>query len=124
MPGGFRLTIREGPRVRRARFGTLPEALDELEARLRPVSERVDLPTIDLRVRRFEPVVQVAARAEVSGPGRLLPRIRAGADVRGDGSVEAWTGRVRRRVVAQEADESPYDALRRVLDAQSASAGP
>ena len=124
MPGGFRLTIREGPRVRRTRFATLPEALDELEARLRPVSERVDMPAIDLRVRRFEPVVRVAARADVSGPGRLLPRIRAGADVRGDGSVEAWTGSVRRRLVEQQAGESPYDALRRVLDPQSVSAGP
>jgi hypothetical protein len=64
-------------------------------------------------IRRLEPVQIVVARLALSGPGRL----RAGIDVRGDGSSEAFTGRMRRRVVEQRGGESPYDALRRELRA-------
>jgi hypothetical protein len=61
--------------------------------------------------REFEPVSQVVARAEVSGPRRL----RAGIDLRGDGSTEAWTGRVFRRLVEQQPGEDAYATLRRTL---------
>jgi hypothetical protein len=59
----------------------------------------------------MDPVQQVIARLELSGPRRL----RAGIDVRGDGSTEGYTGRLRRRLVEQRKGESPYDALRRAI---------
>ncbi len=107
----FRVTVRAGSEVRRERFESLDEALDDLEREARVLSQGERRGTVDLRYREFAPVAQVAARVEVSGPGRL----HAGVDVRGDGSAEAFTGRIRRRLVEQRDGESPYDALRRAL---------
>ncbi|MFL5817486.1 MAG: hypothetical protein ACJ76L_07785 [Conexibacter sp.] len=113
----FRLTVREGPRVSRARHERLEEALEDLAAHASRLSQRSPREAIDLPTRRFEPIAQVVARAELSGPQRLLPRVRAGIDVRGDGSAEAWVGRTSRQVVEQQDGESALAALRRVLDA-------
>lgn len=115
MAASYRLLVREGPRVTRARHASLDEALLDLAAHVSRLSERPPREAVDLPTRRFEPIAQVVARAELSGPQRLLPRVRAGIDVRGDGSAEAWTGRTSRQVVTQEDGESAMAALRRVL---------
>jgi hypothetical protein len=108
----YTLTIRQGPKVRRERFSDLAAALRAVEERGRELERAADAPVVGGGlIRRFEPVQQVVGRLELSGPGRL----RAGVDVRGDGSSEAFTGRVRRKLVEQRRRESPYDALRRVL---------
>jgi hypothetical protein len=110
----WRVTVRTGPTVERLPAETLGEALDTLELHARAAANTERRAPVDTRVRRYEPGDQVAVRAEVRGPG-----VSAGVDVRGDGSVGAWTGRIRRRALAQEDGESPYEALRRALQSTS-----
>jgi hypothetical protein len=108
----YTLTIRARSRARKERFDELDAALAALEQRGRELQEAAqERPAGGTLMRRLEPVQIVVGRLELSGPGRL----RAGVDVRGDGSSEAFTGRMRRQVVAQRGGESPYDALRRRL---------
>lgn len=91
---------------------TLDSALEEMERHGRELERTAGSAGVGGRViRRLEPVQQVAGRIELAGPGR----VRAGVDVRGDGSTEAFTGRIRRRLVEQGRGESAYDALRREL---------
>ena len=100
--------------MRKEQRAGLGEALDALEQEARVIAQTADGRAHGgTLIRRLQPVQIVVARLELTGPGRL----RAGVDVRGDGSSEAFTGRVRRRVVEQRDDESPYDALRRELSA-------
>jgi hypothetical protein len=111
LAASYRVTVREGPRVTRERFDELGAALDALEAYGRELEQSTDAKPIGSPLgRTYEPVQQVAARLELKGP-----RMRAGVDVRGDGSSEAFTGRLRRSLVVQRGGESPYEALRREL---------
>jgi hypothetical protein len=108
----YTLTIRQGPKVTRERYAELEDAIGAVEARGRELERGADARAVGGGlIRRIEPVQQVVARLELSGPGRL----RAGVDVRGDGSSEAFTGRVRRRLVEQRKGEDAYGALRRAL---------
>jgi len=95
----------------------LADAIDVLEMELRALGPAARRKPAKAFVREIAPVAQVAARGELSGPGRLRPSVRAGADVRGDGSIEAYRGRVQREVIALQRGESAFDALRRVLGA-------
>jgi hypothetical protein len=109
----YRVVVRSGPRVERLEAASLDAAIELIEARATALADGPTAAPVELRYKTFEPVAQVAHRIELSGPRRL----HAGVDVRGDGSVEAWTGKLRRRLVEQEPDESAYDALRRTLGA-------
>ena len=108
----YRITVRSGAKVRSERAGDLGDALHAIERHGRELEDGASARAVGgALIRKFEPVQQVVGRIELSGPGRL----RAGVDVRGDGSAEAFTGRLRRKLVVQRAGESPYDALRREL---------
>ena len=110
MAASQRLTVRLKGRVERERFGSLEEALDALESRGRELQRTTRSQPVDTKVLgRYEPAQQVAARLELAG--------RGGVDIRGDGSAVAYTGKLRRRLLQERATESPYDALRRALDA-------
>jgi len=83
-----------------------------VESSARDLSDSADAKPVETLIfRNFDPVQQVVARVELSGPRRL----RAGIDVRGDGSVESYTGRLRRQLIRLRAEESPYQALRRTV---------
>jgi hypothetical protein len=108
----YRLTVRKGSKVARRRFERLEDALQAVEKRGRELERGADARAVGgTLIRRMEPVQQVVGRLELAGPKGL----RAGVDVRGDGSSEAYTGRLRRRVVEHDEGESAYDALRRAL---------
>ena len=113
LPGiGYTLTIRKGPKVTRERYNELGAALGALERAGVEIEGSADArPEGGTFMRKITPVQQVVGRLELSGAGRL----RAGVDVRGDGSSEAYTGRVRRRLIEGRPGESAYDALRRQL---------
>jgi hypothetical protein len=108
----YRLTVRSRAKVRKERYADLGAALAAVERIGAELADGADARPVGGQVlRRIEPVQQVVARIEIAGPGRL----RAGIDVRGDGSSEAFTGRVRRRLVEQRRGEDAYGALRREL---------
>ena len=117
MADAFTLTIRAGPKVRKTQHPGLDDALSELEREGRQLEAGAhEGPAGGTLMRKLEPVQIVVARLELAGPGR----VRAGVDVRGDGSSEAFTGRLKRRVVEQRDGESSYEALRRELSAEAA----
>jgi hypothetical protein len=115
----WRVTVRRGPRVEKLRCESLTEALDALEERVRAAASGSHRTAVDFHVRRYEPEDQVAARAELKGPQRLRPIIHAGLDVRGDGSVVAWSGGVHREAITMVGGETAYAALRRAVQSTS-----
>ncbi len=113
----YTVTIRVGPKITRSRHAELGAAIDELEIELTTLGPAARRATRKALSREYAPEAQVSARGELSGPSRLRPQVRAGADVRGDGSIEVYVGRVRRDPIVPARRERPFDALRRTLGA-------
>jgi hypothetical protein len=103
----YRVTVRRGPKVEHSSHDSLDAALVVVEADARTAPRRGG---VEFLSRRYEPGDVVAVRIELKGP-----RVRAGIDVLGDGAMVAWTGRIRRAVIAQAPGESALAALRRTL---------
>jgi hypothetical protein len=113
MAASYRVIIRRRGQTEKTRHATLDTALDELERELRVAATRQQPRVESALGRSYDPVQQVAVRGELRGPAGL----RAGIDVRGDGSAEAFTGRVVRRVIAVRDREDAWAALRREVQA-------
>lgn len=90
---GFRVTVRRGPQVSHEEYETLNQALAAVER-----EARGDRRAVKALGRTYEPNQLVAARIELKGAGKP-----AGVDVRGDGTLVAWTGRIRRKELEGEA---------------------
>jgi hypothetical protein len=92
-------------------FDALDPAVDWLETELRSAANVIGRrPQVERALgREYEPGEQVAVRGELRGPGRL----RAGVDVRGDGTVVPFVGVVRRRPIAIDDGEDAWSAFRR-----------
>jgi hypothetical protein len=119
----WRLEVRAGARVERSSHQALDQVLAALEARGRALAREASSEPAGTKLKRFEPVQQVVARLELSGPERLVPSVRAGVDVRGDGSTEAFRGRIRRVVLEPQTGEDAFATLRRSLADLLAAAG-
>jgi hypothetical protein len=108
----YTVTVRSGAKVRKQRHDRLDDALSAVEQIADELADGAQArPAGGFVIRRIDPVQQVVGRIELAGPGRL----RAGLDVRGDGSSEAFTGRLRRQLVEQRDGETAFDALRRAV---------
>jgi hypothetical protein len=111
----WKLTVRSGPRVKRSRYSSLEETLDALRVQAQELSDSAPRRAVNAKIKSFEPVQQVFARLELAGPQRLSPSVQAGIDVRGDGSTEAFLGRIRRQIVEPGKGEDAYQALTRAV---------
>jgi hypothetical protein len=107
----YTLTVRRRGATDRERFASLDEALVALEARLDSLVRSERRGAERGLARDYSPVMQVSVRGEIAGPGGL----RGGVDLRGNGSAEAYTGRLRRKLVERRSGETAYEALRRAL---------
>ena len=105
-----------------------PRAEGRRTSAARSLDEAIEIAKRHVRgSRRRDAVEAIGRRYEAGGPGRdraSSSRARAGAaglDVRGDGGVIAWTGRVFR--TALDGDD-PYEALRSQVERRPVAAQP
>ncbi len=97
------------------RFTALDAALDALRDRAAKFAKDAARDPAKTQLKRYTPDEQVVARVELAGPQKRLANVHGGVDVHGDGSTEAYVGRVRRRALDPAPGEDGITALRRAL---------
>jgi hypothetical protein len=97
------------------RFDTLEAALDALQSRVGDLADEAKRQPAKTQLKRYTPDEQVMARVELAGPQKRLAKVHAGVDVHGDGAVEAYLGRVRRKALEKQSGEDVISGLRRSL---------
>jgi hypothetical protein len=113
LSSGFKLTVRQGPRVTREKYEDLDAAVAALERHAKEIRSAGPLRPRKM-LREFEPDVQVAGRVEISTGGMLRRGDDAGIDVMGDGTFVAFSGGMRRTEL-DPGSGGPFEAVRRAL---------
>jgi hypothetical protein len=111
---GWKLTVRHGSKVSRDSFDELGEAVSEMRRLAFAIrSQGAAKPASALR--EFKPEDQVLARLQLSRKG-LLRKPTAGVDVRGNGLFVPFRGGVGRQELDPTDYDTPFDAVREVLE--------
>jgi hypothetical protein len=103
--------------VSHEQFDELDEAVATMRERAMGIRAGAPAKTVDV-LRTFKPEDQVRARLQISGRG-LLRKPVAGVDVRGDGTFMPFVGGVGRRELDPSDHETPFEAVRKTLEAES-----
>ena len=106
---GYKLTIREGPKVTRSQYGSLAEALAALRGEAERIRDEGGLAEVRT-LRTYGPEQRVKARIEVTSGGTLRRGRTAGVDVMGDGAVVPFAGGVFRKQLEPPSGDA-YDAV-------------
>ena len=101
--------MRRGSSVRREKFATLDDAIEEARRRVDEIRREDRLPTITA-FRTHTPGQRVNARIEITGPGLIRHR-EGGIDVMGDGHAIAYTGAIRKETIEADSLEEAFDEL-------------
>lgn len=110
----YTLKVRDGARTLRERFDSRDALLSAAGRHAEDLAAAAANRPIKTPLRDFDPIDQVVGRVEISRKGhRPLLGEHAGIDVRGDGSMEAWSGKLSRTVIEQSPGETVLGALKR-----------
>ena len=115
MASGYTLSIQQEGSSKTESFPTLDDALDALQAELNSAGPGARKETVKAFVRDFAPSELVAMRLEIRGRG-----VCGGIDLQGDGSQQAYTGRIRRKAIEPAPGSNAVTALRQALTGEAA----